>query len=566
MNPDTPRTNAERENCVSIVLARELELVLVLARELELEAATYKNEALSLRDSHDLLYRDYQKLEAEVERLRSILKDHARQMKTDTNTNEVARLRELCERAIEILELSGTWMLSRWRRDVDKLCAEYEALAPAPEEPTHGGITMQEWYGGFAKIESTEPAPEWRELGPDEVIQEGDEHYIVNDYWQIAGNFYFGCKASQFPETRFRTRRPLPKQELPLERELKEIRNALGDDGRRTHKELIQLATKAAEWRTWKEKYIDLRNAHIAEGQDPAGTIWEHADKLQKELKETKAEVERLKKELAAWDYGTRAKREQERAEKAEAEVERLREILEPFARFAELPGAINFSGVNGALLRREDWENAIKALAPAPEEPVSKFSCEYCGDTKWVQGDPCEWCVPENPASKCDHNPNGKCADCWPIKEPVPEWRELGPDEEICEEDEGNEKGTDVWFTAGCAFWGMKPHPQGSYRFRTRRPLPKREEMPLEDDDQIERLFKDEVDLIEKWGCSKDPIRSPHAQEAFVHVIHSLRCLDNEIQQHEHMFTTWINATVDHRRDIRYLRDEIEQLKKNQK
>jgi hypothetical protein len=64
---DTPRTDAaksywdsaERENCVSIVLARELEL----------EAATYKNEALSLRDSHDLLYRDYQKLEAEVERL-----------------------------------------------------------------------------------------------------------------------------------------------------------------------------------------------------------------------------------------------------------------------------------------------------------------------------------------------------------------------------------------------------------------------------------------------------------------------------------------------------------------
>jgi hypothetical protein len=68
---DTPRTDAaksywdsaERENCVSIVLARELEL----------EAVTYKNEALSLRDSHDLLYRDYQKLEAEVERLREQL-------------------------------------------------------------------------------------------------------------------------------------------------------------------------------------------------------------------------------------------------------------------------------------------------------------------------------------------------------------------------------------------------------------------------------------------------------------------------------------------------------------
>jgi predicted RNase H-like nuclease (RuvC/YqgF family) len=44
---------------------------------------------------------------------------------------------------------------------------------------------------------------------------------------------------------------------------------------------------------------------------------------------EAEAEVERLKKELADWDYGTRAKREQERAEKAEAEVERLKEKLE---------------------------------------------------------------------------------------------------------------------------------------------------------------------------------------------------------------------------------------------
>jgi ribosome-binding ATPase YchF (GTP1/OBG family) len=40
---------------------------------------------------------------------------------------------------------------------------------------------------------------------------------------------------------------------------------------------------------------------------------------------EAEADVERLKQELAAWDYGTRAKREQERAEKAEAEVERLK-------------------------------------------------------------------------------------------------------------------------------------------------------------------------------------------------------------------------------------------------
>jgi hypothetical protein len=96
-------------------------------------------------------------------------------------------------------------------------------------------------------------------------------------------------------------------QNSQLKAEVKEIRAALGDDGRRSHKELIQLATKAAEWRTWKEKYIDLRNAHIAEGQDPAGTIWEHADKLQKQVAASQAENAKLRElveQAADWlDY-----------------------------------------------------------------------------------------------------------------------------------------------------------------------------------------------------------------------------------------------------------------------
>ena len=96
---------------------------------------------------------------------------------------------------------------------------------------------------------------------------------------------------NQISDELFDTQQKLKKAEA----EVKEIRSALGDDGRRTHKELVELATKASEWRTWKQKYIDLKNAHIAEGQDPAGTIWEHADKLQKELAASKAEVELLK-------------------------------------------------------------------------------------------------------------------------------------------------------------------------------------------------------------------------------------------------------------------------------
>jgi hypothetical protein len=89
--------------------------------------------------------------------------------------------------------------------------------------------------------------------------------------------------------------------------EVKEIRSALGDDGRRTHKEILEMAFKASGWKLWKEKYIDLRNAHIAEGQDPAGTIWEHADKLQKQLAASQAENKKLRElveQAADWlDY-----------------------------------------------------------------------------------------------------------------------------------------------------------------------------------------------------------------------------------------------------------------------
>lgn len=49
---------------------------------------------------------------------------------------------------------------------------------------------------------------------------------------------------------------------------------------------------------------------------------------LERELAASHAEVDRLKKELAAWDYGTRAEREQKRAEKAEAEVAKLNHQL----------------------------------------------------------------------------------------------------------------------------------------------------------------------------------------------------------------------------------------------
>jgi exonuclease VII large subunit len=60
------------------------------------------------------------------------------------------------------------------------------------------------------------------------------------------------------------------------------------------------------------------------------------SQQLERELNASKAEVERLKKELADWDYGTRAEREQKRAEKAEAEIERLRSVMRSFIDFMD--------------------------------------------------------------------------------------------------------------------------------------------------------------------------------------------------------------------------------------
>jgi len=62
----------------------------------------------------------------------------------------------------------------------------------------------------------------------------------------------------------------------------------------------------------------------------------ELAVSLENELK-TQAEVERLTKELAAWDYGTRAKREQDARKKAESEVERLKSQLKRAMEIAEM-------------------------------------------------------------------------------------------------------------------------------------------------------------------------------------------------------------------------------------
>ena len=66
-----------------------------------------------------------------------------------------------------------------------------------------------------------QPVPEWRELGQDEVICEGDEYAAIHMGWRAVGEYFLSRPAYAFKPTPFRTRRPLPKkeEERPLEKD-----------------------------------------------------------------------------------------------------------------------------------------------------------------------------------------------------------------------------------------------------------------------------------------------------------------------------------------------------------
>ena len=218
MNPDTtptPRTEIYVLNphppCVSAEFARELERELA---EKTNEVARLRNEndelklseaALSeqLKISDDWLKQtrnEVARLQAETDRLYIVAQEASES--AQRKTNEVARLRELLESAIE--ELSG--------QAYTEISEAYAALAPAPEEPV------------IQDSRTIEPAPEWRELGPDEVICRGDEWYGslygVIAWHPVTDERIATCVGEKCGTNSglFRTRRPLPVQEeMPLE-------------------------------------------------------------------------------------------------------------------------------------------------------------------------------------------------------------------------------------------------------------------------------------------------------------------------------------------------------------
>jgi hypothetical protein len=144
------------------------------------------------------------------------------------------------------------------------------------------------------------------------------------------------------------------------------------------------------------------------------------------------------------------------------------------------------------------------------------------------------DWYSPEEPANPTCANTTHKFSHC-DCKEPAPdhfvgvnkmihEWRDLGEDEEIHTGDQVQAKHHDrihgVWIDVFPYEVGLMPIGLEAFRYRTRRPLPK-QERPLED--ELKRI---------EW----------HQNYSEATIYHALADA------------------------IRYLRDEIEQLKKNQK
>jgi hypothetical protein len=145
------------------------------------------------------------------------IKDRKEKKRLCKTEAEVERLRSMIERAMG----SCSW------KEYD---AQYpERLAPAPEEPVNP--ICSNTTHKFSHCDCTEPAPdkntelntdkdteqpvsnsEWRELGEDEVIQEGDEIQWPYKDWQTAKSS-IGYKVGYWDGlVKARTRRPLPKQ------------------------------------------------------------------------------------------------------------------------------------------------------------------------------------------------------------------------------------------------------------------------------------------------------------------------------------------------------------------
>jgi len=228
-------------------------------------------------------------------------------------------------------------------------------------------------------------------------------------------------------------------------------------------------------------------------------------------------------------------------------EVARLREALELIASPMRPDGTYNRDRRACELLAKE-------ALATAPEEPktsahidkcignVTKFTHEGNLNTKFKQLHEVASIIVEyiedpdrrsyyrsqiqqlTPTTE-ETSEKDTSTETSPSQKDT-EWRELGPDEMICENDElFYEPNGRSWERCGETYSGLKPRKLTNYRFRTRRPLPNTSESP-KSSKQVEMPLEDELDYLTREASRASDIHN------HVLIVDCLRYLRDEIQK----------------------------------
>ena len=167
--------------------------------------------------------------------------------------------------------------------------------------------------------ETETPRAKWRELGPDEVIQEGDE-YCSQSYvkWRPVDDDLHNTMRKQWAWNwySFRTRRPLP-----------EVASTNADnssmttitDTPRTYAALVNHMPKCSEW---LQHYLNLTILCRKLERE----LNDSRDDLMRTQIEMQLEIDRGEAEVAFWK--AKASEAEDREGKLESEVERLREQL----------------------------------------------------------------------------------------------------------------------------------------------------------------------------------------------------------------------------------------------
>jgi hypothetical protein len=158
----------------------------------------------------------------EVVRLREKLADIANMPKIDQDDEH--RLRHKAQMALapapEEPKIRPFWECGcGYRHEVwVKTCPKCKQTTTEPATPTCSNTTHKfshcDCEKPSEKDTSTETCAKWRELGPDEVIQEGDE-YECDSRWKPVSHWAIGKNPSYFTR-RFRTRRPLLVAEITM--------------------------------------------------------------------------------------------------------------------------------------------------------------------------------------------------------------------------------------------------------------------------------------------------------------------------------------------------------------